>query len=259
MTYKVILVVLGAALAGGCSWIADKYQADPIMAVQTDLLKPNEEAVDGKKLEKRIAAIGQDKGKRDELVNELLMLSDRVCSNHQAEIIANANDFNIVTGSITNLLSAAGTVVGGAATKAALAAGASVSGSTKTLVDNELYLESVGTTIVRAISVAREKYLAKIENGMQEEVKEYPVTEALRDVQEYHGRCSFYYGLMEISKALEQRKKTKAEIAGDIRALEDRKAKLTQGAALRATPADVRGLEERIDALLLEQLAAPAY
>ncbi|MBT3845776.1 MAG: hypothetical protein HOF59_11530 [Gammaproteobacteria bacterium] len=187
--------------------------------------------ISSEKLAKRVQAIvGKDgadtqntkaqKVLRDNLVYEIATISDRVCSLHQATIIANDNVWNVSTGTLTNLFSAVGTVAGGEATKAGLAAAASLTGSARSLVNEQIYAETVGTAIVKGVSVAREKYFAELKLNLQEDYEKYTVQQALRDVQEYHRRCSFYYGVVEISRSLDQRKKTKAEIDGDIDAMQ---------------------------------------
>lgn len=250
MKYKAIAVSFTLALLSGCSTIGGQYEADPIMKQQTDLLETGKDIVDTAKLSARIAN-ATNQSSRNVLIGELVTISDRVCSQHQASIIANANTWNVATGTATNLLSALGTVIGGETTKAALAAGAAFSSSSRSLVNEEVYVESVGTTIVRAISVAREKYYSKLKNGMSKSVADYSVTESLRDVQEYHRRCSFYYGLLEISKSLEQRKKTKHEIDSEINKLIEHRTKVTE---LGGTPTDI---DTKINSLILERVDAP--
>ncbi|OIO27858.1 MAG: hypothetical protein AUJ60_08535 [Nitrospirae bacterium CG1_02_44_142] len=243
-----IVAVSGLSLIG-CSTVAKPYEANPIMAQQSDLLEDGKDVVNVKKLEGKVKA-ATDKEKRNALMNELITISDRVCSLHQAKIIANANAWNVATGTTTSLLSALGTVLGGTVTKTALAAAATFSNSTRSLVNEEVYIETIGTTIVRAISVAREKYYAEIESGMTKEPEKYTVAKGLRDVQEYHRRCSFYYGLVEISKSLEQRKKTKNEIGNEIQTLkthlENNKDKT-----------DMKDISKKINSLILEQVEAP--
>lgn len=115
-----------------------------------------------------------------------------------------------------------------------------------------MYLEAVGTTIVRAISVAREKYNAKIKTKLTQKYSDYSSKQAIRDVQEYHRRCSFYYGLVEISKSLDQRKKTKAEIENDIRGLVDN-AKILNKNGLAID----KEIKEKVKSLLMQRPEAP--
>jgi hypothetical protein len=225
------------------------------MKQQSKLLEKDKDVVDVEELQKRVSQV-DDKAKRNELINELITISDRVCSRHQAAILANVNAWNIVTGTTTNLLSALGTVIGGEVTKASLAAAATFSSSTRSLVNEEVYVETLGAAIVRAISVAREKYYAEIENGMMKELTDYTVSKGLRDVQEYHRRCSFYYGLLEISKSLEQRKKSKQEISNDIQKLKMQYEFLMAERA-KGGKVDTDDILKRIQTLILEQPDAP--
>lgn len=246
---KTILICVVCILSA-CGTVPGYYEADPIFREPTGLLQDKTDIVDMTKLNSRVMAV-DSKEKRNELIIDLVTISERMCSRHQSSIIANANTWNVATGSITNFLSALGTVVGGEATKAGLAAGASLSSSTRSLVNNEVYAESVGTTIVRAINVAREKYFAEIKKGMSEPLKHYTLKSGMRDVQEYHRRCSFYYGLLEVSTALEQRKKTKAEIDSSTKYI---KAKITE---LKSLGISTGELETQLKTLILQKESAP--
>lgn len=249
-----IVAVSGLSLIG-CSTVAKPYEANPIMEQQSDLLEEGKDVVNVEKLHAKVIA-ATDKAKRDELMNELITISDRVCSLHQAKIIANANTWNVAAGTTTSLLSALGTVLGGTVTKTALAAAATFSSSTRSLVNEQVYIETIGTTIVRAISVAREKYYAEIESGMTKEFDKYTVAKGLRDVQEYHRRCSFYYGLVEISKSLEQRKKTKNEIGNEIKTLKTHLAIKKDKKDTEDTEG-MKDISKKINSLILEQVEAP--
>jgi hypothetical protein len=242
--YLVLFVIV--ALAAGCSAIAKPYEANPIMREQSDLLQKDEDVVDVTKLKEKVAA-AKTKAIRNDLIIELVAISDRVCSAHMSAIVANANAWNVGAGATTMVLSALGTVLGAETTKSALAAGATFTGGARSLVNEEVYEKSLGTTIIRAVSVAREKYYSDIQTGMKKGVDDYSVSNGLRDVQEYHRRCSFYYGLTEISKSLDQRKRTKKEIENEIAVL----------TTYSANAADKAQFNKKIDSLILEHVDAP--
>lgn len=249
MKYTVILIAL---LTAGCSSLSGYYEADPLFKQQSDLLEEDTDIVDIDKLQDRVKAIGNDTEKRNILLEELLTISDRSCSRHQASIVSTANAWNVSTGTISTLLSAIGTVSGGASDKAALAAGAAFTNSTRSLVNEEVYAKAIGPTIVRATISARDKQLAIIKAGMKEaDIKNYSVQQGLRDVYNYHNRCSFYYGLLEITKAIEERKRTKPEIEEKLSLLR------SQVKIMKTDGIDTKNIESRIEALVLELEQAP--
>lgn len=247
---KLIFITVAISLLAGCSSIAGFYEADPLFKQQSDLLKNDEDIVDVNKLQTRVTA-ATTVDLRNSLIEDLLTISDRSCARHQASIIAGLNTWNVTTGTLSSLLSAVGTVVGGESTKAALSAGASFTNSTRSLVNEEVYAKAIGTTIVRATMAAREKQLAEISSGTKKTLTEYPVKAGLRDVYNYQNKCSFYYGLVEITKAIEQRKRSRPEILDTIALLEK------QAASLKSRGVSTTEINEQLKKLALELDGAP--
>ncbi len=230
--------------------IPNFYEADPIFIEQSDLLKPGVDGVDLGKLKNRIDSVNSI-DTRNTLVLDLLTISERVCSRHQASIMANSNTWNVVTGSLTNLFSAVGTVAGGEAAKSGLAAAAAFSGSSRSLVNEEIFQQQLAVTIVRAINIARDKYSSNIENGMLKPLKEYSIKEGLRDIQEYHRRCSFYYGVLEVTKSLDERLMSKSEIDAEMSQL---RANIS---ASKGKGIDVSEAEKKLASLMVQRVSAP--
>lgn len=220
---RIIISFLMIAGLSGCGHFAKNYQANPVLE-SSDLLNVEKTAVDPDKLKNKIKAV-KDAGEnekvalRDELLQELIRISDNVCSLHEATIMSNANTWNVSTGTISGVFSALGTVVGGEATKAGLAAAATITNSTRELVNAEVYSNAFSFTIVRAIELSRTDYRGKMAAQKKDTMDAYSVQEGLIDVQEYHRRCSFYYGLLEVTKALDYRKPSKNEVAAKIEVL----------------------------------------
>lgn len=247
---RILFVVSIVYYLSGCSSVAGYYEADPLFKQQSDLLSEGEDIVNITKLQARVSA-ATTVDLRNALIEDLLTISDRSCARHQASIIAGLNTWNVATGTLSSLLSAVGTVAGGESAKAALSAGASFTNSTRSLVNEEVYAKAIGTTIVRATMVAREKQVAEISNGMMKSLTAYPVKAGLRDVYNYQNRCSFYYGLIEITKAIDQRKRSKPEILDLITLLEQ------QAASLESKGFATTEIKERIQKLVLELDGAP--
>lgn len=247
---RLSLTLLLLLAVSGCSSISGYYEADPLFKQQSDLLKDDEDIVDINKLQTKVNAV-TTKAARNDLIEELLTISDRSCARHQASIIAGLNTWNVTTGTLSSFLSAVGAVAGGETTKAALSAGASFTNSTRSLVNEEVYAKAIGTAIVRATMVAREKQLAEIANGLRQSLLDYPVQKGLREVYNYQNKCSFYYGLVEITKAIEQRKRSRSEILDSIALMK------SQAALLKTNGAQTPEIDKKIKKLILELDEAP--
>lgn len=256
------LFIISVVLITGCSTIAENYRTNPIL---TRSVKNGEETYYSNKGEaininsaaflKKINSIGEDKKHRNQFIRELMDLSDNVCELHEATIISNSNTWNIATGSISNILSGFGSVVGGEATKSALSAGAALSNSTRSLINEEIYTNALATTIVRAIRVKRNEAKISILKNLGESAKNYPTWSAIYDVAEYHRRCSFISGMVEITKALENRKESTEEINYRIQLLRNQISENKNHFGKNYKPGP--NLKSRIEALQTLLFTAP--
>lgn len=247
---KILMVTTLLFILAGCSSISGYYEADPLFKQQSDLLNNEEDIVDVTKLQARVAA-ATTIDLRNDLIEDLLTISDRSCARHQASVIAGLNTWNVTTGTLSSLLSALGTVTGGETAKAALSAAAGFTNSTRSLVNEEVYAKAIGTTIVRATMAAREKQMAEISQGMRKTVSQYSIKSGLRDVYNYQNKCSFYYGLVEITKAIDQRKRSRPEILDTIALLE------RQAANFKTNGYATKEIEKQLEKLALELDGAP--
>lgn len=151
---------------------------------------------------------------RNEVIARAIGLSDRKCTWHKADVMARANSWNIGMGSTSILLASAASVVDHAGTAADLAAGAAATSGIQALANKEIYQNALITTILRSIDVARAKRRAAIDKGMLDD--EYTLEMALIDIQAYHDTCSLMAGLVEITKALDNRKPSQNELEANI-------------------------------------------
>lgn len=150
------------------------------------------------------------KDDRNEIIAIGITLSDKACANHKAQIISDAANWNLSTGSIAMIFAGAAAVIDSATTASHLAAGAATLTGVQSLANNEVYANALSTTILRAIDVSRSKARAKLLNGMEND--NYSISLALIDLQEYHDACSLMSGLVEVTKALENRKPSTDEL-----------------------------------------------
>ncbi|WP_374500096.1 hypothetical protein [Zoogloea sp.] len=225
---KLAGILTVVALLEGCGTVAEYYRADPIMRRNLSSGAPSYYSKDGNSVDvtnpefaTKVASINTKDG-RNQLVRELMSVSDDVCELHKAKIIANSNTWNISTGTISSVLSGLGSVAGGEATKAGLSAGAALTNATRSLVNQEIYANSLATTIVRAIELKRTEARSAIETALEgKDIASYPVWTAIYDIDEYHRRCSFINGLVEVTRALDTRKESRAQLLFRIQVLKN--------------------------------------
>ncbi len=141
------------------------------------------------------------KAARNRIIVDWVSVSDALCAEHLKTIFGNEAAFNITTGTLTNVLSGAATVVGGAAAKSALSAGAFLANSERSLVNETVYKSVLAPAVAKKIRMLREENRKQIVSQFKKSASEYSVHEALLDVVAYHQSCSFMHGLQ---RALEE-------------------------------------------------------
>jgi hypothetical protein len=228
MKAKYLVLFGGLLLLTGCSKIAANYRVEPVLKPVPSssgfiTMKDDEVYVDtNSDAFQRALNDADNKTKKEKIAFTLMSLSDESCEKHKSLIISNANTWNITTGSLTNVLAGLGTVVGGESAKAALSAGAALSNSSRSLVNEEIYANALATTILRAIELKRNEVKKQIYAGLKDEAAatNYSAYQLIYDIDYYHQQCSFMVGMIEVSKALENRKPTKADIKQNIEFLQ---------------------------------------
>ena len=145
---------------------------------------------------------------RNRLQTIIMQLSDRVCEKHLGDISANASFVNLGFGGLTALFAGTGTVVGGEVAKSALAAAASIMGTGRALVNEEVYQERLASGIVKAIREDRDNQDQEIKARRWDPATNdiaslavYSVDAAIRDALIYHYSCSFYHGVELLADA----------------------------------------------------------
>jgi len=138
---------------------------------------------------------------RNRIIVDWVSASDALCAEHMKTIFGNEAAFNITTGTLTNILSGAATVVGGAVAKSALSAGAFLANSERSLVNETVYKSVLVPAVVKKIRMLREDSRKQIVSRFKKGVSDYSIHEAILDVVAYHQSCSFMQGLQ---RALEE-------------------------------------------------------
>lgn len=235
--------------ATGCSMIGKAYRPDPMPLPKYQWYK-DDGSVDVQVLLSEssvgcvpMPAIGTDapscaRQTRDRALNKLMLLSDDMCSVHQSNVLSNASTWNVGTGSVTNLLAGIAALGSNSASQANYAAGAVFSNSTRSLVNSEVYMQSLATTIIRAIETLRKERRGAVEQRMKSDNEVvYSFENGYRDVQQYHQACSFYLGISEVSRAVDARadKSDDAQLA--VIKLQNMRSLLIAGGAGKDSPA----------------------
>lgn len=178
---RIFPVALAAVALSGCGSIAKNYYPDEVIKVDAETIKLTENAAVKIDQHGAITLSSLDYSKfdgasnfetRNSFVASVMYLSDRKCHDHKAKIISNNAVFNVSVGSTALLFSGAAAVVTPATAAAQLAAGATVLSGVQTLTNKEVYAEAMGSTILRAIDVARDKTRVTLKGGMAD--KSYP-------------------------------------------------------------------------------------
>lgn len=218
---KTFLIIIAAITISGCGKIAKNYIPGDILQHNIDPSVPyitKEGLIDVSKIKISNFEGSGKRTARNEIIARAISLSDQKCTMHKALILSNANAWNVGTGSTAILLAGTSSVLTHAKTASDLAAAAAATSGIQSLVNKEVYADALGTTILRSIDIARTKAKAPLEKGMLDD--NYSLSTAFMDIQNYHNTCSLMAGLVEVTKAFDNRKLSKEELERDKKALE---------------------------------------
>lgn len=249
---KPIFLLLSIMLSG-CSSLAKNYLPDEIVtqsSVSGSYLT-EDGLIDLSKITLSDFEGSSNKSKRNEIIAKAISLSDQKCTLHKAGILSNSNAWNVGAGTSAILFAGTASVIPHAQTAADLAAAAAAMTGIQSLVNKEVYADALGTTILRSIDVGRIKKKAVLESGMNS--GDYSMSIALIDIQAYHDSCSLMAGLVEVTKAFDNRKPSRNELSRDIAILKDEIKNISSSltgidAAIQKTIADkyAEELKEKI-------------
>lgn len=201
-----------------CSRLADNYEINPVMVVNDKDGKSASGMVvqaDGKTVVFRPFDIANgtlpddqcgyraavaDANCRNRLMDHLIMLSDQRCSGHKAAIEATAAGTNFGFSSVTTLLGGVGAIVTGADAARALAGAAGATSGVHANWNESIYQKNVATAIVAKIDANRKGILRDMITVRNDKSVVYTVDAMLADIYRYHDSCSFYSGLMSLSR-----------------------------------------------------------
>lgn len=216
--WRTALVCLCSPFLFGCQNLARNYIPDELMTSTVDKsMAPYVTKNDQIDLSQIDLSTYDDPAKtaeRARFVATLMTLSDKKCELHKATIMSNANNWNVATGVATILFAGYASVAHSANAAANAAAAAAATTGIQGQFNQEVYQGKLSTAILRAIDVARAKAYAKVTAGMK--TTDYTAVQLVADINQYHASCSLMAGVTELTKAIDNRKKSRAEIEGDI-------------------------------------------
>ncbi|MCF3628947.1 hypothetical protein RJ527_15845 [Thalassospiraceae bacterium LMO-SO8] len=160
-----------------------------------------------------------DPANRNRLQDVIMNRSEQICTHHKGAILANSAVFNFSTSLLSTILSSVSAVVGGEVAKSAISTASASVNAAGTAVKAEFYQNLLAAAIVNKIVQTR----ATIKQGLIEKrklsIKDYSVDQAIGDAYLYHTACSFYEGLVGLTKDKEAPVKTREDIDKEIDAL----------------------------------------
>lgn len=134
---------------------------------------------------------------RNHIISDLLEKSDRDCEKHKATIFGNQASWNVALGTLTNAFTGTAAVVGGPVGKSIFSALGLFSNAERSLVNEEVYQNTLVPAITQKIDSTRDAKHNDIiaKSKADTDLTSYPMTQAISDLVTYHGDCSFMFGL----------------------------------------------------------------
>jgi hypothetical protein len=192
---------------------------------------------------------------RNRLAAVLVKHSDDVCTKELGDISAREAISNTVLGTITSTLSTVSSIVTGTKLKSWLAGGAAISSATRDHINAEVFRNVLSNAMAKAIENSRATQLTAIKTALKDnDVTDYTIDDAIRDINRYHQTCSFYNGLVLVVDAVNRAGPT---IENDYRtlttAISDLNIQIDQMKRDKASAELIAKLEAKKAALVLQR------
>lgn len=204
---------------------------------------------------------------RNRLQQEIFNRSHLICEAHKAKILANKAFYDFTFGVTSTVMSAVSAAVGGEALKTGLSTVSAIASSTRTAIDAEFYQDLLAVSIVREIDKMREKELKQIIKKQKYPIDDYTLSQAIHDAQIYHSKCSFYQGVVELTRDKKPEIKTKEDLTNEINALEEERKDLEKivtdtsptysDTTKQAKQRQLNIINSQITSLTLQRMTAP--
>jgi hypothetical protein len=148
------------------------------------------------------------KDKRNNLIKEIIEASNMECNAYQYSLLNEKPKENSTTSLYTSLFKSISSYIGLDIAHEAISAISSMQNIPKSQNIQEKYQKALTPNILKAIEISRAKYSKKIQKNMKDDIKKYPIRQALYDLDNYDKHCSAYYGMIEITNALNKQQTT---------------------------------------------------
>jgi hypothetical protein len=144
----------------------------------------------------------KNKEDRNKLIDQLITASNMECNAYQYNMTQ--EDESKTDSVYTYMFKTVGKYIGWDIAKDAIDAVSALSDAGQERSNQEKYTQALKPNIIKAIQISRKKYLQKILEHKKLDLQAYPPSKVKEDLHNYDKRCSTYYGLMEITNALEK-------------------------------------------------------
>lgn len=138
---------------------------------------------------------GLDRERRNSYIMSLVALADNICMEELAQLSGNQRGTNAILSILNTGLSTASTIVTGDGAHKILSGSATAIGASRDHINAEVYKNSFSRVVTKVIQEDRVKYLGKVLKKLQQKKEIYSLAAAIRDVNAYHHRCSYFHGL----------------------------------------------------------------
>jgi hypothetical protein len=137
--------------------------------------------------------------RRDEIVNGRLRAIDLNYGIFEQTLTKDVGNVNVGSDWAVLALAGAGTIVTGADTKAVLAAVSALITGAKLSVDKNIYYEKTILVILGKMTSLRRGVLVTIRKGLTHDEKEYPLEQALIDLDDYYNAGTIPGALIDVN------------------------------------------------------------
>ncbi|GEM_PF-5474167 len=198
---KIILFLFFLALFMGCS--RENIQTLQSLSQTTNLSNQNDANTfhtDISHFQSTLRNVKNEEA-RNRLMDEILSASDMECSAYVYGALQKVDEQN--EDAYTKMFRLVGKYIGLDIAKDAVEAVSDLSNPNER-ANVEKYNQALKPNIIKAIELARKKYKKEIIAKHKLPLSRYDSEQFLSDLTQYDKRCSTYYGLLEITKALEK-------------------------------------------------------
>lgn len=154
--------------------------------------------------EKQTGKLATIKYRRDNVIDALVAVSDKKCSDYQAYL----KTFDGQTNSFLSILAiatgGAGSTVTGEQAARILAGTSGVASGTRAALNDSWFSNQTIPVLVAAFGKARDAQRRDIMNRKMCSITNYTVMQGIADAMRYHASCSLITGLSEAAKAVER-------------------------------------------------------